>query len=190
MRPYLLLIIALLFSTGNAHANLVVTSMYFGGEYAAEGTINDDGTFGEIHSIDLFFGSPWIATQVTDIITKTNGVIFAGPDFSVWYYDYSADIALMTDNQVAVGLDWDWLTATSHPYLAVFDCVTIPGQCVGQTTGESGVQFGGFQTGPFPGMIPTFSGTGTLSAVPAPAAVCLFGSGLLGLVGVARGRKV
>lgn len=31
--------------------------------------------------------------------------------------------------------------------------------------------------------------TGTVSAVPVPAAIWLFGSGLLGLVGVARRRK-
>ncbi len=44
--------------------------------------------------------------------------------------------------------------------------------------------------GPFPGQTPIFSGTIVpVSAVPVPAAVWLFGSGLLGLVGVAR-RKM
>lgn len=42
--------------------------------------------------------------------------------------------------------------------------------------------------GPFAGAQPTFSGTATVvpSAVPVPAAAWLLGSGLLGLVGVAR----
>ena len=41
--------------------------------------------------------------------------------------------------------------------------------------------------GPFPNQTPIFNGT--IVPVPVPAAVWLFGSGLLGLVGVARRRK-
>lgn len=44
--------------------------------------------------------------------------------------------------------------------------------------------------GPFPGFNASFNLTGTLTPVPIPAAVWLFGSGLLGLVGIARRRKV
>ena len=47
-------------------------------------------------------------------------------------------------------------------------------------------------SGPFPGWNATFGGTVTVtsvSAVPVPAAVWLFGSGLLGLVGVARRKR-
>lgn len=48
----------------------------------------------------------------------------------------------------------------------------------------------GMADGPFPGFHASFSGdAGTVSAVPVPAAVWLFGSGLVGLVGVARRKK-
>ena len=49
--------------------------------------------------------------------------------------------------------------------------------------------------GPFPGAAPKFNGSTAddfpqSGNVPVPAAVWLMGSGLLGLVGVARRRKV
>lgn len=43
--------------------------------------------------------------------------------------------------------------------------------------------------GAFDGQTGTYAATGTYSAVPVPAAVWLFGSGLVGLVGVARRRR-
>ncbi len=43
--------------------------------------------------------------------------------------------------------------------------------------------------GPFQGFNASFGGTAVVAAVPVPAAVWLFGSGLLGLVGVARRKK-
>jgi hypothetical protein len=43
--------------------------------------------------------------------------------------------------------------------------------------------------GPFNGVTGNWTITGVVSAVPVPAAAWLFGSGLLGLVGVARRRR-
>lgn len=175
----------------NASANLVVTSMDFGGNYAAEGTINDDGTWGSFNSIDNFFYQPWTATQESDVITNSNGVTFAGST-ALGAYDFSADIANMTNDQVAVGSYFNWNGNNDIAVLAVFDCTSGTG-CVGQTIGADGNMFGGMQTPPFAGSVPAFNGTGTLSAgvseVPVPAAVWLFGSGLVGLAGIARRRK-
>lgn len=55
-----------------------------------------------------------------------------------------------------------------------------------------GIPGNAMASGPFAGFNATFGGTATVSsvsAVPVPAAVWLFGSGLLGLVGIARRKK-
>jgi hypothetical protein len=74
------------------------------------------------------------------------------------------------------------------------------------TNGDSGIGGSPMRTSPFPGFNANFdimtahvtqctdTGTGTdacptVTAVPVPAAVWLFGSGLLGLVGIARRKK-
>ena len=91
----------------------------------------------------------------------------------------------MADNQVAVGIFWNWNTSHSDvPILAVFECSS--GTCTGQSEGAGGYTFDGMQVGPTAGFLPLFNGTGSLSEVPVPAAAWLFGTGLLGLVGVAR----
>ena len=153
VKSIVLATITFIVSTNTTYANLIVTSMDFGGVYAVEGSIKDDGTFGEINSVEPFFQQHWYAMQATAIITNSNGVTFDGSN-EQGAYDYAADISLMTDSQVAVGLYWDFNTATVLPYLAVFDCVTTVGVCIGQSTGQGGVQFGGMQSGPFPGQVP------------------------------------
>lgn len=174
-------------ASANVNANLVVTSMDFGNNYAASGSINDDGTLGEIQSVDDFFFQPWYVSQETAVITNSNGLTWAssGPySYNTW--DYSTDIALMTDDQVAVGVIFNWTSSNGVPVLAVFDCITTPGECIGQTTGVGGESFGGMQTGPFIGQTPSFNGYGNLSAVPVPVSAWLMASGLTGLIGVAR----
>lgn len=173
----------------NANANLAITNMDFGNIYAATGSINDDGTMGAFNSIDPFFYQPWTATQETAVITNSNGVTWAGSttESAGGSWDFAADIAAMTNDEVAVGALFNWNMNNGIAVLAVFDCVSVPGTCIGQT---DNTRFGGMQNGPFGGSVPGFNGTGSLTAVPVPAAVWLMGSGLLGLVGVARRRKV
>jgi len=172
-----------------AEASITVTSMDFGSNYAAEGTITDSGAWGSFNSVDNFFYQPWTATQESDVIDNTGS--FAGST-ALGSYDFAADIANMTNDQVAVGAYFNWNGNNGIAVLAVFDC-TSGTACVGQTIGADGNMFGGMQTAPFAGSVPAFNGTGTLAAAPAavpvPAAVWLFGSGLVGLAGVARRRK-
>ena len=168
----------------NANANISITQMNFSGISAASGSVLDAGGGSFTGS---FFGHTWVADQVTATITSTNGVTFAGSN-ALGAYDFSAGISNLAAGQNAVGTLFDWSTSVDIPVLAVFDCASVAGVC----TGINDTAGGSMQTGPFAGATPAFNGTGDLNpkSVPVPAAAWLMGSGLLGLVGVARRRKV
>ena len=173
--------------SATAQANLSVTQMNFSGISAASGSVTDSGAFGSFTG--SFFGHTWVADQITAVFDNTAPAgTFAGSN-ALGAYDFSAGIANMDASHVAVGTLFDWSTSVDIPVLAVFDCADVAGVCTGVNTTVGG----SMQTGPFAGATPAFNGTGSLevsvSAIPVPAAVWLFGSGLLGLVGVARRRK-
>ncbi len=163
----------------NANANIAITEMNFSGTSAASGSVNDDGTGSFTGS---FFGHTWLATVETGVITTGSGSWAGTNGLGTW--DFSAAIATLGATEVAVGTFFDWNSNTDIAVLAIFDCAG--GVCTGVNTNADQ----GMQTGPFLGAKPAFNGTGDLSAVPVPAAAWLMGSGLLGLVGVARRRKV
>ena len=103
---------------------------------------------------------------------STGSVSAVDPDF-----DYNDEIAAMTTDQIGVGLIFEW---NNNPIavLAIFECTGVgtvenPSMCVGvdPVPMDNGVFIGS---------------TIAVNAVPVPAAAWLMGSGLIGLIGVAR----
>jgi len=160
-----------------------ITAMDFGGLSAASGTI-DTATIGDTFT-GTFFAAPWTATTMSTytaigvpLTYSGNSAFYDDPaTTSVNEGDFSYNFTL-TGGQVAFGTFFTWSVNPDIPVLAIIDCgAGNPGDtCTGVGTP--------MQIGPFPGQAPSFNGV--VSAVPVPAAVWLFGSGLLGLVGVAR----
>ena len=149
-----------------------VTAMVFGTTSVASGTV-DTNNLGTTFN-GSFFNAPWTATTLT-AYEGAGTFSWAGTSpQGAFSYNFT-----LTGSQVAFGTYFDWSVNAGIPVLAIFDC-TGAGVC-------SGVPGYPMQVGPFPGQNPVFNGV--VSAVPVPAAVWLFGSGLLGLVGVARRKR-
>lgn len=162
-----------------AHDFTWTTNQYFGG-----GVITSCNISGSIDECaDLGVDGGMLMTSVTNS------------------YTYN-----LADFQFAAGVFFDWSTNSNIPVLAIMQVtgfnpdgsmtvasVDLDGNVSGMGSGNCGTfDLCGvaMATDPFPGQTPVFSGTITpVSAVPVPAAVWLFGSGLLGLAGVARRRK-
>ena len=172
-------------------AQISITAMDFGGIYAATGTLNDAGT-GVMNSVDPFFYQPWTATQKNWFDTHSSTLTWSGTTADGAFGDFTYTFHL-AGNQVAAGTFFDWSGNNGIPVLTIFDCNTGGGANANTCTGTSLPM----ATAPFPGQQPGFNGTtdtdfpvsGGTSVIPVPAAVWLFGSGLIGLVGVARRRR-
>lgn len=104
---------------------------------------------------------------------------------------------LTNAGQFAAGVFFDWSVNDDIPVLAVLQGLDDPSDGVFDVASVDsdgdGVPGTAMLTAPFPSQTPSFGGTMTCTncppPIPIPAAVWLFGSGLLGLVGVARRRK-
>jgi len=179
-------------SASAAVYDINITNMSFGGDFASSGNITEAG--GAFQSDVLFNGNTYFATQ-TAVFDQSgtwaeaggvdyNGTNYAdGNDDGVWINTFSYDFTL-AEGEIAVALSFDWSTNFDIPVLAIFSCDA--GVCSGQALPMA--------AGPFPGNEPLWTGTGSITegapaAVPVPAAVWLFGSGLVGLAGIARRRK-
>ena len=140
--------------------------------------------------------APWFLNNNTgtdQLTVAATGDTTAGLDMSGWTINWNGDAIDMGSGA------WD-----------VLNCTTPGIDCAGATfanntadvtwSGTYGDSYTLFYTATFPSggfaVIPYFlklTGTveqGLVPAVPVPAAVWLFGSGLLGLVGVARRKKL
>lgn len=170
---------------------ITITSMNYGVGSGASGTMNSNGN-GFMTSTTTFIGSHWTADQVVWFDTHSSPITWAGTgtanDTANAYGNFSYTTQL-TGNQVAAGIFWDWSGNDNIPILTIYDCpVSGGGACTGNSLPAN--------TQPILGQTVSFNGSTfddfpvSGSAVPVPAAVWLMGSGLLGLVGVARRKKV
>ncbi len=191
---------ALLLASGAANAAPVATTAVFtmysqagldtsfvlGGipvnvDTAVTGFIDETaGTWG-VQSTNLFFGLNWTAVNgnlintagsyamdtVTGVVSTGTGPVAAD---GTMYFEVAT-------GQVAGTIDFEYGTTTGIRVINVWDVNTD-----GSLTA---VGVPGMENGPFPGFNAAFD----VTPVPVPAAVWLFGSGLLGLVGIARRRK-
>ena len=123
----------------------------------------DAGTVTVANTTTFFGAGAWTAHDVT---FSDNGSSY-GPAGGAGAVNMLFDWSVNTN--IPVTSDWD-VTATGTTAVVTVNSAVI--------TSASPV---------FPGFQPAF--TGNLTQVPVPAAVWLMGSGLLGLVGVARRRR-
>jgi hypothetical protein len=138
-----------------------------------------DGAIDGSESPDI--DNPWSMFSITGMhatssattVTST-GVNMADIDFSGWFIDWVANGVTTTGlggglASVACAVDCSVNDAYTLDYSAIVD------------QGDPSV---------FAGVLYTLHLEGTISAVPVPTAVWLFGSGLIGLMGIARRKKV
>ena len=139
-----------------------------------------------VASTSPFFGFQWTAHD--------------GTTFGPGSYTFDTiEGGVYTGVQVGAGqigghILFDWNTATNIDVINVWDVSTVgntttyTSTAVTSGSGTNAVPGLAMIDGAFPGFSANFNFS-TTSAVPVPAAVWLFGSGLLGLVGVARRKK-
>lgn len=158
-----------------AQADIAVTNMVFGPTYGITGTLLSSGG-GPLQSTGYFFGHSFPVTQATPIMDNTGS--WAGTDVYGDMFDYTADISLMTSDQRAVGMYFNW-HEDGIPVLEIFNCNDDGSGDVCSGTGVT------MQAGGFAGSTMVFNGIEV--SVPIPAAAWLLGSGLTGLIAVAPG---
>lgn len=138
-----------------------------------------DNCVDENASGGLFLGS----TNTADDGSGYNYELGPGGFAAHVFFDWSVnpDIPVLAALQITSG----------NPFTGPATVVSIDTDAAADTAaGRPDTPGTAMLTPPFPGQTPAFGGIITpVSPIPVPAAVWLFGSGLLGLVGVARRRK-
>ena len=182
MKTMKILFLALMLGNTTVKADIIVSSMSIQStDHEMIGSLLDAGG-GYIETVsDSFFGGRVKISQETLFMDKNGSWSGINP-WNGQVFNYDDEIAAMTGNQVAVGMNWAWKDFSLHggSMLEIFECVN--GMCMGQ-----GVPM---DNGDFAGQAVSLSGTGSASVVPVPPAFWLFGSGLLGLIGISTRKKV
>ena len=182
--------LALGFASSVQAQTITITVLKFGGAWNAAGTMNSNGD-GQVHATDNFgIGSLWTVEQQNWFDTHSSTLTWSGTGTPGNTNDAIGDFTYtfhLESNQVAAGAFFDWSSDLNIPVLTIYDCpVTGPGVCTSVSLPMA--------AGPFIGATPRFDGNTSddfpiSGAIPVPAAVWLMGSGLIGLIGVARRKK-
>lgn len=159
------------------------TGVYWGGDPAVTGSMTMDMGTGSgsatIAASTVFSGYMWTAHAIT-LTAMGPGLVQANMLFD---WNGNLDIPVVVDFSMTPTA---WVTDPNVDAYQ-FAIATLDGN-------GDGIPGYPMATPPFQGFNATFGGTATVTnvdtgQVPVPAAVWLFGSGLLGLVGVSRRRK-
>lgn len=189
--------LALTLGTGIASAATMSSATFTmlssgGGTVGIDTSVTGDiggGTFA-VASTTAFFGNQW---------TAHGGTTFGPGTYSFTTVEGGTYTGVQVGaGQVGGHILFDWGTVANIDVVLVWDVSCNGTDCTytstdgiaGTPANPDGVRGYGMLDGAFVGFNANFDFvTPDMSAVPVPAAVWLFGSGLLGLVGVARRKK-
>lgn len=144
------------------------------------------GTF-SLSSTDPFFALNWSTSGGTLFGPGTYTVSTADPLPGVSGGNYTFTVGA---GQLGGQIDFAWGGTTGIDVVMVWNVVSSGGNTTYTSTDwdSNGTPGAGMIDGPFPGFSANFNMTHP-TVIPVPAAVWLLGSGLLGLVGIARRKK-
>jgi len=125
-----------------------------------------------------------------DAVTQTGTANFDPVQFKLFLTIHDVNLTQTGETVHADGL-WDWSPSSfDQPISWDWTITALPGGAISFAlidTDSDGIPGTAFIDGPFPGF--TMAIEGVASPVPLPAAVWLFGSGLIGFLGMAARRK-